>query len=386
MQELGGPGGKTIPGGRGFIPLIRPSVGEEELDEVRSVLRSGWLSQGPKVRQFEREFATHIGAKYAVATSSCTTALSLAIDALQLKIGSEMVVPDFTFPATANVVIRAVSTPVLVDVREDTFAIRPSETAKALGKKTSAIIPVHPFGHPFETDELYELASRKGIEVIEDAATAIGTKYKGKLVGASRRAVCFSFHPRKLLTTAEGGCLVTDDKAVYERAVALRNHGQVADKRGRIKFRYNGLNYRMSDVHAAIGIAQLKKTDSIISSRRRQAELYNEILGSSKLDIQLPLEEEWAYHTYQSYVIVLGKSLPTNDRIIRVLKERFRIETQVGTYSLSLQPSFRGTLSVDTLRTSRLLYRRSLTLPLFESLSEEDQVYIVESLASASRL
>ncbi|TLY00118.1 MAG: DegT/DnrJ/EryC1/StrS aminotransferase family protein [Thaumarchaeota archaeon] len=386
MQELGGPGGKTIPGARGFIPLIRPSVGEEELEEVRSVLRSGWLSQGAKVRQFEREFATHIGAKYAVATSSCTTALSLAIDALQLKIGSEMVVPDFTFPATANVVIRAVSTPVLVDVREDTFAIRPSETAKALGKKTSAIMPVHPFGHPFETDELYELASRKGIEVIEDAATAIGTKYKGKLVGASRRAVCFSFHPRKLLTTAEGGCLVTDDKAVYERAVALRNHGQVADKRGRIKFRYNGLNYRMSDVHAAIGIAQLKKTDSIISSRRRQAELYNEILGSSKLDIQLPLEEEWAYHTYQSYVIVLGKSLPTNDRIIRVLKERFRIETQVGTYSLSLQPSFRGTLSVGTLRTSRLLYRRSLTLPLFESLSEEDQVYIVESLASASRL
>ena len=386
MQELGGPGGKTIPGGRGFIPLIRPSVGEEELEEVRSVLRSGWLSQGPKVRQFEREFATHIGAKYAVATSSCTTALSLAIDALQLKIRSEMVVPDFTFPATANVVIRAVSTPVLVDVREDTFAIRPSETAKALGKKTSAIMPVHPFGHPFETDELYELASRKGIEVIEDAATAIGTKYKGRPVGASNRAVCFSFHPRKLLTTAEGGCLVTDDKAVYERAVALRNHGQVADKRGRIKFRYNGLNYRMSDVHAAIGIAQLKKTDSIISSRRRQAELYNEILGSSKLDIQLPLEEEWAYHTYQSYVIVLGKSLPTNDRIIRVLKERFRIETQVGTYSLSLQPSFRGTLSVGTLRTSRLLYRRSLTLPLFKSLGEEDQVYIGESLARASRL
>lgn len=338
------------------------------------------------MKQFERELADYLGAKYAVATSSCTTALSLAIEALGLKTGTEMVVPDFTFPATANVVVRAGSTPVLVDVQGDTFAIKTADTKKAMGRRTSAIIPVHPFGHPFEMDELYELASKKGVEVIEDAATAIGTKYKGKLVGASRRAVCFSFHPRKLLTTAEGGCLVTDDEEVYQRAVAMRTHGQVADKKGKVRFLYNGLNYRMSDVHAAIGIAQLRKIDSIISSRRKQAKLYNELLGSSNLDVQLPVEKEWGYHTYQSYVVVLGKSLPPNVKMIQVLKERFRIETQVGTYCLSLQPSFRKTSSfVGRLGTGKQLYRRTLTLPLFESMSEEDQAYICQSLVGASR-
>lgn len=387
MQKSRVSDGAGALGSRGFIPIIRPSVGEEELEEVRSVLMSGWLSQGPKVKQFERELANYLGAKYAVATSSCTTALSLAIESLRIKSGSEMVVPDFTFPATANVVVRAGSTPVLVDVQGDTFAIKPADTKKAIGRKTSAIIPVHPFGHPFEMDELYELASKKGVEVIEDAATAIGTNYKGKRVGSSRRAVCFSFHPRKLLTTAEGGCLVTDDEEVYQRAVAMRTHGQVADEKGKLSFRYNGLNYRMSDVHAAIGIAQLRKIDSIISSRRKQAALYDELLGSSKLDVQIPVEAEWGYHTYQSYVIVLGKSLPLNERMIQILREKFRIETQVGTYCLSIQPSFRKASSfVSRPRTSKHLYRRTLTLPLFESMSEEDQVYICQSLVGASRV
>jgi perosamine synthetase len=366
------------------IPLIRPSVGEEELEEVRGVLESGWLAQGPKVREFERELAKRLRAKFAVATSSCTTALSLSIDALQLKSGGEMVVPDFTFPATANVVVKAGSIPVLVDVSEDTYAIKISDAKKAIGKKTSAIIPVHPFGHPFEMDELYELAERHGIDVIEDAATAFGTRYKGRSVGSSGRAVSFSFHPRKLLTTGEGGCLLTDDREVYERAAAMRTHGQVTNKEGKIEFRYNGLNYRMSDVQAAIGVAQLRKIDAIIDSRRRQAKLYNELLLSSKVDAQLPVEEKWAYHTYQSYVIVLGRSVSRNE-IIQVLKEKFRIETQVGTYSLRAQPAFQDTCSTpEKLKTSRELYKRSLTLPLYETLSEKEQAYVVESLASAT--
>ncbi len=356
------------------------------MDEIRGVLESGWLAQGPKVKEFEQKLAARLGAKYAVATSSCTTALSLSIDALQLKPRSEMVVPDFTFPATANVVVKAGCRPVLVDVDERTYGIRPSEVLKALGSKTSAVIPVHPFGHPFEMEELYEMAEKRGVDVIEDAATAFGTQYKRRPVGSSGRAVCFSFHPRKLLTTAEGGCLVTDDREVYERAIALRSHGQVANKEGKIAFRYVGLNYRMSDVHAAIGIAQLRKIDSIIRSRRRQAKVYGELLASARLDIQTPVEERWGYHTYQSYVLVLGKSLPANEKVIRVMKEKFRVETQVGTYSLCVQSAFRKAAStVGTLKTSRSLYERSLTLPLFESLSEDQQGYIVESLVRASR-
>jgi perosamine synthetase len=368
---------------RRTIPLIRPSVGEEELEEVRSVLESGWLAQGPKVKEFERRLSALLGAKYAVATSSCTTALSLSIESLDLKPG-EIIVPDFTFPATGNVALRAGSTPVLVDVREDTYAINLGGVKRAMSAKTRAIIPVHPFGHPFQMDELCELAEKHGVEVIEDAATAVGTKYKGRTIGSSGRAVCLSFHPRKLLTTAEGGCLLTDDKEVYEKATAMRSHGQVSD-RGKVKFIYNGLNYRMSDVHAAIGLAQLRKIGSIISSRRRQAKIYSELLASANLDVQVPIEKKWGYHTYQSYVIVLGKRL-RNDRVIRLMREKFGVETQVGTYALSVQPAFQQTASRSgALKTSRELLARSLTLPLFESLTQEEQAYIVDSLSTVVR-
>ncbi len=368
------------------IPLTRPSVGEQELEEIRGVLESGWLAQGPKVKEFERQLAMRFGAKYVVATSSCTTSLSLAIDALGLKSAGEVIVPDFTFPATGNVAVRAGSKPVLVDVDATTYAIDTSAMKTAITRRTTAIIPVHPFGHPFEMDEVYEIADKHGIAVIEDAATAFGTKYKGRLVGSSGKAVCFSFHPRKLLTTAEGGCLVTDDKGLYERAVAMRSHGQVTEKDGRVRFLYNGLNYRMSDVHAAIGIAQLSRIDSIIGSRRRQAEVYGDLLRSSKLDVRVPTEESWAYHTYQSYVVVLGSSLPGNEKLSPRLKKKFGVETQVGTYSLGVQPSFKHSISKGTLAVSKKLYRRSLTLPLFESLSEEEQAYVVDSLKAASRL
>lgn len=373
-------------GGRRFIPLIRPSVGAEELEEVRAVLESGWLAQGPKVKEFELRIASYIGAKHAVATSSCTTALSLAIESLELKPRSEMIVPGFTFPATANVVVRASSTPVLCDVARRTYGIEPTEVRKAVTTKTSAIIPVHPFGHPYEMDEVSELASKGGFEVIEDAATAFGTRYKGRTVGAKGRAICLSFHPRKVLTTAEGGCLLTDDAEVYERAMAMRSHGQVSRKDGAASFIYNGLNYRMSDVHAAIGIAQLKKIDSTMKSRRRQAKVYDELIGSSKLDVLSPVEEKLAYHTYQSYVVVLGKS-HANKKVIPQMREKFGVETQVGTYCLSVQPSFKATARLaGPLGTSRMLYGRSLTLPLFESLTEEDQAYVVESLGKALHL
>ncbi len=370
---------------RRFIPLIRPSVGVEELKEIGAVLESGWLAQGPKTREFEREVATRLGAKYAVATSSCTTALSLAIESLQLEPKSEMIVPDFTFPATANVVVRAGSTPMLCDVDRRTFGILPDSIRSALTSRTSAIIPVHPFGHPYDMDEISELAAKRGCEVIQDAATAFGTRYKGTPIGASGRAVCFSFHPRKILTTAEGGCLLTDDHEVYERALAMRSHGQVSSGETGTKFVFNGLNYRMSDIHAAIGLAQLKKIDSVLESRRRQAKLYNELISSSRLDVETPIEEGWAHHTYQSYVIVLGSSA-RNSKVIPVLKEKFGIETQVGTYCLSVQPSFRRTARLaGSPINARLLYEKSLTLPLYQTLTESEQAYVVSSLASAVR-
>ena len=363
------------------IPLIKPFVGKEELREVEKVLESGWLAQGPKVKEFEAGVAKFVGARHVVATSSCTTALSLAIEALGLEGSGRFVVPDFTFPATANVVTRAGGSPALADGDRDVFAMRPEAIE---GKKSAATMPVHPFGHPFAVDEVYERAGKQGAEVIEDAATAFGTKYKGRMVGSRGRAVCFSFHPRKVLTTGEGGALVTDDDEVYEKAMALRNHGQVY-KDGKAAFVMAGLNYRMSDVHAAIGLAQLRKMKGFIAKRREQAKLYGELISESKLDVRLPVEKDYAFHTFQSYVVLLGRSFPSQDDCIRRLKSRFGIEAQLGTYSLSAQESFRSAEKIGDLRTSRLVYERSLTLPMYQTLSEKEQAYVVQSLAACSK-
>ena len=360
-------------------------MGSEELEEIKDVFESGWLAQGPKVAEFEKKIGRYLDAKFVIATSSCTTALSLAIESLGIRSGSEIIVPDFTFPATANVVARAGERPAIADVRIDTYALDISELSRGLTKRTSAVIPVHPFGHPAEIAEINEVAERAGVKVIEDAATAFGTKYKGRRIGSRGTAVCFSFHPRKLLTTAEGGCLVTEDQEIAEKARAMRSHGQQYQN-GSPKFVYNGLNYRLSDIHAAIGIAQLGKIDSMIESRRKQAKVYDELLGSSNLDIRIPIQNGSCFHTYQSYVISLGDKFACDrDYCIQVLRNKFGIETQIGTYSIHLQPAFSGSRNIGTLSRGAELYHKTLTLPLFESLSGEEQKYVVDSLTKIGK-
>jgi dTDP-4-amino-4,6-dideoxygalactose transaminase len=241
-------------------------------------------------------------------------------------------------------------------------------------------MPVHPFGHPAALDELNEEAAKKGLVLIEDAATAIGARYNGKLVGSESHLACFSFHPIKTLTTAEGGCLVTDDEEVAERARVLRSHGQ-ADWRGKGEFVKFGFNYRMSDVHAAIGIAQLSKLDSAIRKRRRLAKTYSELIGSSGLDVIPPVEMEWAFHAYQSYVTRLGDGFRVpRDKCIETMKQKFGIETQIGTYSLHVQPAFARYARKGGLPNGRKLFERTLTLPLYDSLTEDQQQNVVDSL------
>ncbi len=363
------------------IPLIRPAVGVEELDQVRKVLESGWLAQGPKVREFEAKLAEYLGAKRVVASNSCTSALSLALETLELKPGSEVVVPDFTFPATGNVVVRAGLKPVIADVDLETYSVSVETLKRAVSPRTSAIIPVHPFGSPIPLDEIYEFARTRGVEVIEDAATAFGTVFRGRKVGSQGRAVCFSFHPRKALTTGEGGCIVTDDERVYELAASFRNHGQVY-RDGKLRFEYNGLNYRMSDINAAVGVAQLAKFDGIVASRRKKAQLYVRLLKKSGADVHLQTWPEDSMPTFQSFVIRLGKKFKTKrDDCIKSLLDQNGIETQVGTYSLSVQPSF-ARARLAKVRNGPLLYESTLTLPLYEGLTEEQQRFVVDSLVA----
>jgi dTDP-4-amino-4,6-dideoxygalactose transaminase len=363
---------------------MRPFIDGGELTEVRKVLSSNWLAQGPKVEELEKKISSYVGAKHVVATSSCTTALSLALESLDIKQGNEVIVPDFTFPATGNVVVRHGAIPVLVDVTLDTFSIDVAKLKQTISKKTRAIIPMHPFGQPAELDEIYEIASAFNLEVIEDAATAFGAEYKGKRIGGTGRIACFSFHPRKLLTTGEGGCLATDDPSVAARARALRNHGQV-NARGKTMFLYNGLNYRMSDVHAAIGVAQLSKFDFILERRRNQAMLYEKLLGESKLDIHPQSSREYAFHTYQSYVVRLGRGyIRIRDQCIKQMLRVHNIETQIGTYSMHLQRGFSGIKRADNLKNSTTLYNRTLTLPLFHKMTQSQQKYVIAALKAIS--
>jgi dTDP-4-amino-4,6-dideoxygalactose transaminase len=363
---------------------MRPSVGDEELAQVKQVLDSGWLAQGPKVKEFERMLAEYLGARHVLATSSCTTALALALESISIKPGSEVVVPDFTFPATGNVVLREGHNLGLVDVTPKEWSMDLGLVAKRASKKTKCIMPVHPFGHPLDEDELYEMASSHGLDVIEDAATAIGAKHRGMRVGRRGKAVCFSFHPRKILTTGEGGCLATDDDEVHERALALRNHGQVMSEEG-YSFIYNANNYRMSDIQAAVGVAQLAKMDRMIEKRRKMAHLYNELLEGKRLPLDFQADGARSYSTFQSYVVRLRGSLASSrKRITKSLKEKYRIETQLGTYSLHAQPAFRKARRLGRIVNGPRLFRESLTLPLYDSLTEDEQRYIVDSLVKVA--
>lgn len=358
-------------------PLIKPELGEEELREIRKVFESGWLTQGPFVEEFERRIANYVKAKYAVAVTSCTTALYLAIKALELK--NEIIVPDFTFPATGNVVIEAGADLVLADVTEENYGLDFNLVKENLSERTSAVIVVHPFGYPLDLKPLMELAKEKNFYVIEDAATALGSIRDGKYAGNMGHIGCYSFHPRKLLTTGEGGMIVLNDEEIYEKLLMLRNHGR--DKFG--KFAINSLNFRMPDILAAIGIIQLERLEEIIERRRKLANIYNSILRDILPELKLMKEDGNCRSTYQSYVVGLPQSFADYQmNIIDYLREN-GIEAQIGTYALHLEPAFEVCRKIGTLKVAEKLKKTTITLPLYNELEYTDIEYIVNKLREA---
>lgn len=279
-----------------MIPIAKPIIGVEERKSVLDVLASGLLAQGEKVREFEMEFAKYIGTKYAVATSSGTTALHLALLACGIKKGDEVLTTPFTFIATANAVIFCNATPVFVDINEKTFNIDTEKIEKAITKRTKAIIPVHLYGQPCEMDRIMEIADKHNLIVIEDACQAHGAEYKGTKVGSFGTANCFSFYPTKNMTTGEGGMITTDSEEIAEKIRQLRDQGQSE----RYNYSMLGYNFRMTDIAAAVGIEQLKKLNNFNCKRIENARILSVHL---KNVVEIPYVLPHVKHVFHQYTI-----------------------------------------------------------------------------------
>jgi len=358
------------------ISLMRPLVGEEEISAIKEVLDSGFLTEGPKVAEFEKAFASYVGAKHAIATTSCTTALELALRAAGIGPGDEVIVPDFTYPATADVVYLVGAEPILVDVDLKTYNITPEAIKSAFTKRTKAVMPVSLFGQPLSED-VYTTARELGLLIIEDAACSAGAVINGKKVGSIADFTCFSFHPRKVITTGEGGMLTTNNDEWGEKVRSLKKFGLKAGDKG-MEFFYIGTNYKMSDILGAIGLVQLRKIEKIIEERRAKAEYYTTLIKKSDLEeyIAPPQELPEARHTFQTYACYV-KIEGARDKLRQFLAEH-NVETQIGTFALHLQPAFKNTKKADDCKNSRLLYENLIALPLHHLLTKEQQEFIID--------
>jgi dTDP-4-amino-4,6-dideoxygalactose transaminase len=353
----------VVPGEVAPIKLGRPDLGEEELAEVAAVLESGWLTQGPRVAELEEELARACETKHALAVSSGTAALHLAVHALGLSAGDEILVPAYTFPATANVVALSGLTPVLVDVDPVTMNLDPDQLK--VGPRTKAILAVHLFGRPCRMDEL-----PRDLPIVEDAAGALGARRGGRACGSLGLMGCLSFHPRKIVTTGEGGAVTTNDDRVAAAMAYFRNHGwrslADADMPG------PGLNYRLSDILAAVGIPQMRRLDDLLGARTALAVGYSERLAG--LPVTLPEADEGDVHGWQAYVIQVER----RDEVMAGLRAQ-GIEAQIGTFALPLLHAYSDQ---GFFPGAEHAFERALALPFHTLLGESDLDRVAEAVTA----
>lgn len=369
------------------IPITRPHLTGGEGAAVAEVIASGWVSQGPRVREFEQAFAARVGAAEAVATTSCTTALALALHACGVGPEDEVIVPSLSFIATANAVWHCGARPVFADIDPRTYNLDAEAAERAITARTKAIMPVHQVGLPADMDAFIALGKRHGVTIVEDAACAIGATYKGRPIGSLPSLACFSLHPRKVITTGEGGMIAVQDVALADRLRRLRAHGMDTSDLARHTasdviietYPERGFNFRMTDMQAALGLCQLQELDWILERRRKLAQRYTAALQRIP-HLEPPYEPPYAQRTWQSYCVRLAPGAPVERTELMRNLLRDGIATRRGVMAIHEEASYAG--AAEQLPHTEAVTRETLMLPLFPALSEEQQDYVIDRLAA----
>ena len=367
------------------VPITKPALTEEEAHAPYDSIKSGWVTQGPKVAEFEKAVAAYVGAKHGVATTSCTTGLHLALATIGIGPGDEVIVPSFTFIASANAILYTGATVVFCEVDPRTFNADPADIERRITKKTKALMPVDQIGLGCDIDTINDIAKRHGIDVVEDAAPTIGGTYKGRRVGSNAHQTVFSFHPRKVITTGEGGMITTDDGALADKARRLRAHAMSVSDLDRHKadrpileeYHELGFNYRMTDIQASIGLVQIRRLDELLRIRVAKADRYTRELADLK-KVRTPYTPPYATHTYQSYCLDFDRLVDRDDLMARLLRRG--VATRRGVMASHLEKVYRDRVGKVSLPITEEKARSTMLIPLFATMTDDEQSYVIESL------
>lgn len=364
------------------IPLIKPFINDDIKQRVLDVLDSGYLTEGPVTREFEQKFAAYIGCKHAIAVTSCTTGLEMALRVLNIGPGDEVIVPDYTYPATASVIPIVGATAVIIDVTKDSMLIDYSAIEDAITEKTKAIIPVSAFGNPLNFDRLNEIKQKYNLYIIEDAAPSVGAEFNGVKVGNLADITVFSFHPRKFITTGEGGMITTNNDKWAQWLNSYKHFGMDMSGTSRevIQFDIIGTNYKLSNILSAVGLGQLAIIDDLLQKRKSLANNYLRLLEAEN-NITIPVTTHNGCHSYQSFIVYH----PNRDAIMNRLRSG-GIEVQIGTYALHMHNAFSNNPMVrihSQMDNSKWCFENALTLPLFNDLNFEQQEMIVKEISKS---
>jgi dTDP-4-amino-4,6-dideoxygalactose transaminase len=372
-----------------MIPIAKPYLTEEEAKAAYDTILTGWITQGPRVKEFEEKFAAYTGAKYAVAVSNCTTALHLAMIVAGVGPGDEVICPSMSYIATANCIKYTGANPVFAEINPENYNIDLADTERKITSKTKAILIVHQIGMPVDIDAFTKLADKYGLKLIEDAACAAGSAYNGKKIGSHSELVCFSLHPRKVITTGDGGFITTNREDYYERMKLLRQHGMSVNDRVRhesskiifedhVELAYN---YRMTDIQASVGIKQLEKLDWIVGERRKIANAYNEAFKNIDC-FQLPIEKEGYFSNYQSYSVLLKVNSPiARNELMQKLLD-LGIASRRGIMTSHRETAYKTEYAGLSMPVSEHVSDNSIILPLYVPMSQEEIKRVIDVVRS----